>query len=84
MSPHATREAPTMIVEEDKPKGKARRPKIVIDWERVQKLAHIQCTQAETATAVGVSVDTLHRHPEFADAHKGGLKGQKEHSADAI
>ena len=73
-----------MIVEEAKPKGKAGRPKIVIDWELVQKLAHIQCTQAETATAVGVSVDTLHRHPEFADAHKGGLKGQKEHSADAI
>ena len=50
----------------------------MIDWELVQKLAHIQCTQAEIATAVGVSVDTLHRHPEFAEAHKRGAEGGRK------
>ena len=37
-------------------KGKPGRPKIVIDWELVLKLAHIQCTQAEIASTVDVSV----------------------------
>jgi len=64
--------------EEGKPKGKAGRPKIVIDWDLVQKLAHIQCTQSEIATALGVSVDTLHRHPEFAEAHKRGAEGGRK------
>jgi hypothetical protein len=64
--------------EEGKQKGKAGRPKIVIDWDLVQKLSHIQCTQAEIATAVGVSVDTLHRHPEFAEAHKRGAEGGRK------
>ena len=50
----------------------------MIDWELVQKLAHIQCTQAEIATAVGVSVDTLHRHPEFAEVHKRGAEGGRK------
>ena len=67
-----------MSAEEGRLKGKAGRPKIVIDWELVQKLAHIQCTQAEIASAVGVSVDTLHRHPEFAEAHKRGAEGGRK------
>ena len=63
---------------EGRRKGGPGRPKIVIDWELVQKLAHIQCTQAEIATAVGVSVDTLHRHPEFAEVHKRGAEGGRK------
>jgi len=50
----------------------------VIDWELVQKLAHIQCTQAEIASTVGVSVDTLHRHPEFAEVYKRGAEGGRK------
>ena len=34
----------------------------MIDWELVQELAHIQCTQNEISSAVSVLVDTLHRH----------------------
>ena len=67
-----------MTVEIAKEKGKAGRPKIVIDWDLVQKLAHIQCTQAEIASAVGVSVDTLHRHPEFAEVYKRGAEGGRK------
>jgi hypothetical protein len=48
---------------------------MVIDWDLVQKLAHIQCTQPEIATAIGVSVDTLHRHPEFAEVYERGAEG---------
>jgi hypothetical protein len=59
-------------------KGRPGRPKIVIDWELVQKLAHIQCTQAEIASTVGVSVDTLHRHPEFAEVYKRGAEGGRK------
>jgi hypothetical protein len=59
-------------------KGKPGRPKIEIDWELVQKLAHIQCTQAEIASTVGVSVDTLHRHPEFAEVYKRGAEGGRK------
>jgi hypothetical protein len=63
---------------EGRKKGGPGRPKIVIDWELVQKLAHIQCTQAEIATAVGVSVDTLHRHAEFAEVYKRGSEAGKK------
>src|SRR3979411_126696 len=62
----------------ERQKGKVGRPKILIDWELVQKLAHIQCTQAEIASTVGVSVDTLHRHPEFAEVYKRGAEGGKK------
>ncbi len=67
-----------MSTGDGKPKGKAGRPKIVIDWELVQKLAHIQCTQSEIASTVGVSVDTLHRHAEFAEVYKRGSEGGKK------
>jgi hypothetical protein len=68
-----------VIDESPKPeKGKPGRPKIEIDWELVQKLAHIQCTQAEIASTVGVSVDTLHRHPEFAEVYKRGAEGGRK------
>jgi hypothetical protein len=50
----------------------------VIDWELIQKLAHIQCTQAEIASTVGVSVDTLHRHAEFAEVYKQGAEGGRK------
>ena len=67
-----------VAVEAVKEKGKAGRPKIVIDWELVQKLAHIQCTHNEISSAIGVSVDTLHRHPEFAEVYKRGSKAGKK------
>jgi hypothetical protein len=66
------------VVTENLVKGKPGRPKIVIDWELVQKLAHIQCTQAEIASTIGVSVDTLHRHPEFAEVYKRGAEGGRK------
>src|SRR3990167_10515908 len=37
------------------------RPKIVIDWDLVDGMAKIQCTQEEIAAVLGVSIDTLNR-----------------------
>lgn len=39
-----------------KPNG---RPKIEIDWDLVDKLCMIRCTQAEIASLLGINVDTL-------------------------
>ena len=41
------------------------RPKIQIDYNTVEKLANIQCTQEEIASFLGVSVRTLQRDEEF-------------------
>lgn len=42
--------------------GKKIGPKFIkIDWDKFDKLAHIQCTRDEIAFAMGVSHDTLER-----------------------
>lgn len=43
-----------------------------INWGIVGELAKIQCTQAEIASVVGVSVDTLVNRPEFSEIYKNG------------
>src|SRR4029077_5297429 len=48
--------APTM-----KPKRKVGRPRKVIDYGAVEKLAMMQCTQQEIASWMGLSIDTLQR-----------------------
>lgn len=37
------------------------RPRIKIDWEAVERMAGIYCTQDEIAHCTGISVDTLDR-----------------------
>lgn len=37
------------------------RPVIEIDWEQVEKMAHIQCTQKEICNILGISEDTILR-----------------------
>jgi hypothetical protein len=44
----------------------------------VEKLAHIQCTHVEIATALGVSVDTLTRNQDFAETFKRGSEGGRK------
>lgn len=58
-------------------KKKPGRKKIEIDYDTVEKLAHIQCTKEEIASFLGCSVDTLDRRPEFAEHYKKGLEGGK-------
>ena len=60
----------------DKPKRG--RPKKFVDLELVEKLAHIQCTYAEIASTLGISVDTLERHKDFAATFKRGAEGGRK------
>ena len=50
------------------------RPKKPIDLDMVQKLAHIQCTQAEIATFLDISLDTLKRSREFRTIYKKAME----------
>ena len=54
------------------------RPKKFIDLELVERLAHIQCTHAEIAAALGTSTDTLTRNPNFAEVYKRGAEGGRK------
>ena len=53
------------------------RPKIPIDYNTVEKLANIQCTQEEIASFLGISVRTLQRDEEFCRIYKKGQKNGK-------
>ena len=53
------------------------RPKKVIDYEVVEKLASIQCTQEEIANFLNLSVRTLQRDEEFCRLYKKGQENGK-------
>ena len=53
------------------------RPRIEIDYDAVEKLANLQCTQAEIAAWLGCSVDTLLRDEKFCEIYKSGLENGK-------
>ena len=53
------------------------RPKKVIDYEAVEKLASIQCTQEEIANFLDISVRTLQRDEEFCRLFKKGRDNGK-------
>ena len=57
--------------------AKVGRPKIKLDYELIKKLAHIQCTQAEIASMLEVSVDTLQRDKKFCGIYKKESEGGK-------
>ena len=49
------------------------RPKKVIDYETIEKLASIQCTEEEIANFLNISVRTLQRDDEFCRVYKKGM-----------
>jgi hypothetical protein len=54
---------------------KAGRKRVIIDLDQVEKLAAIQCTEAEIASVLGVSERTIERRkhqPDFAEAMARG------------
>ena len=53
------------------------RPKIKLDYELIEKLAGIMCTQEEIASFIGCSVDTLQRDETFCGIYKKGLNNGK-------
>ena len=53
------------------------RPKFVIDYVTVEKLAGIMCTQQEIASFLGCDVRTLQRDEEFCRIYKNGQEKGK-------
>ena len=49
------------------------RPKKTIDYETVEKLASIMCTQEEIGSYLDISVRTLQRDKEFCRVFKRGI-----------
>ena len=61
---------------EEKPK-KTGRPKIPIDYDTVEKLATMMCTEEEIAIFFGCHIRTLQRDKEFCRYYKKGQEGGK-------
>lgn len=53
-------------------------PKKVIDYEAVEKLAKIHCTQEEIASTMDLSVRTLQRDETFCRIYKKGIEEGKK------
>jgi hypothetical protein len=62
------------IEQEKHPGG---RPKKIIDYEVVNKLASIMCTQEEIASVLEISARTLQRDEEFCRVYKNALDAGK-------
>ena len=58
---------------EAQPKNKGGRPKKVIDYQAVEKLSMLMCTEEEIANYLEISVRTLQRDKEFCRIYKKGL-----------
>jgi hypothetical protein len=56
-----------------KPKNKGGRPKFRIDYQMVERLANLQCTQEEIASVLGCHSDTLQRDARFCALYKKGM-----------
>ena len=55
----------------------AGRPKKIIDYVTVEKLANIQCTQEEIASFLGISSRTLLRDEKFRELFNKGRESGK-------
>lgn len=53
------------------------RPKKVIDYDAVGKLASLQCTQEEIASFLGISTVTLGKDDKFLSTYKDGIERGK-------
>lgn len=49
------------------------RPKFDIDYDQVEKLAGLQCTQDEIASYLGCCTETLQRDKKFCALYKAGM-----------
>jgi hypothetical protein len=63
--------------EQDGPKPKMGRPKKKLNFELVEKLAAIMCTQEEIAGILNVSLSTLKRNEDFCTIYKKAQDGAK-------
>lgn len=66
-----------VIATNESKKSKGGRPKFIIDYEAVEKLASIMCTELEIASFLGCDVRTLQRDEEFCRIYKEGKEKGK-------
>ena len=59
-------------------KNKGGRPKKELDYELIEELAMIQCTQEEIASCLKVNVSTLKRDEKFCTIYKQGQEQGKK------
>ena len=62
-----------IIENKETKKNPVGRPKIKLDYETIEKLAGMMCTQEEIASYFDCDVRTLQRDDEFCRAYKKGL-----------
>ena len=73
-----TTENKTAVNEEiNKKKHTGGRPKIEIDYEKVEELAAVMCTEKEIAAVLGVSLSKLKADKEFMATYKKGIEASK-------
>ena len=65
------------MAEKNNEKHPGGRPKKELDYELIDRLASIQCTQEEIASFLSVSVRTLQRDEEFCRIYKKGIDNGK-------
>lgn len=66
------------MAEEKKTKKKMGRPATVIDWQLVESLAGIMCTQEEIAAVIGIDLRTLTRNENFRPIYEKGRENGKK------
>ncbi len=54
------------------------RPKLIIDWELVKRLASIHCTVSEIAFALDISISYAEKSKEFMRVYKKYIEGAKQ------
>lgn len=59
-------------------KNKGGRPKKELDYELIEELANIQCTQDEIASCLNVNVKTLRADDKFLELYKKGQETGKK------
>jgi hypothetical protein len=63
--------------QEEKPKSRAGRPRIELDYEEIYRLAVIGCTKREISYVLDIHEDTLARRKEAIEAFERGAENSK-------
>ena len=63
--------------EVEEPKTRRGRPKIEMDYEKIERMAEVGCTKREISYILDIHEDTLARRPEAVEAYDRGAENSK-------
>ena len=63
--------------EVEEPKTRRGRPKIEMDYEKIERMAEVGCTKREISYILDIHEDTLARRPEAVEAYDRGAENCK-------